>query len=252
MKMFEPEGIIKKGCWTTVEKGTFRNTPVVRKRYNPPQRARYHAEKNNLFRMDDTDFCLFVRSIAADDFEQTLIFPYAEGRSGYDALQTQDPQITLCRMLESMVEETMRINHKSHAFSSVSEGYKKSNNPFTYCILLTKSDLITEKQRAELKRLLNIPLPEPVWVRYDPELSNLIVCNDRVTHVDYESMSLQDNLYPLAYAAVHLEFAPIPSAAKKTVGNGTFIKTAKNCAVNSLCTNAEFESRMKLNMAEFC
>ena len=250
--MFLNKQTIKQGCWTAVEEGTWKGMPAIRKMYTSNQSIRYHAEKNNLGIMANTDFGLFVNSTDTNDDELALIFPYAPGKSGYDALQNENPLATLSSMIESIVDETARMKKQRKRFSFVSEGYKIENSPFTYCNLLVESSIIDTKQKDELKKLLQIPRPDPVWGRYDPELSNLIVSEQGVSHIDYESMSIQDILYPLAYAYVHIELASIPSELKKIVGNGNFIRTAKNCAVGSLCTNSEFESRMKLNIAEVC
>jgi len=251
---FFPEETLQDRCGVLVEKGTLDGILVVRKKYDSNRRYKYISEKNNLACMRETGLRSFVDSTAEDDNTPTLFFPYVEGRNGYDAIQTGDPVATLSRILESLVEEATYLNeHNDLPFSYIPFGYKTEPHPFTYCQLLTqKSGLLKTEQFAELQKLLRTPLPEPRWGRYDPEISNVIVVADRVAHIDYESMSLQDNLFAFAYALVHLELVAIPQDLKNAVGGKKFLDLAKDCTIDTLCTNTEFENRMRLNIAEVC
>jgi len=245
--MFTKEKTLKEGRFTTVEKGSWYDAPAIRKQYRLEQVERYNSETRNLDNLRQIHSLLVVCSIFNDDESRTLVYPYIAGKTGYEALDSSDAEENLSRILESLLEEGIRLSRlRGSQFAFVPEGHKTVNEPFLYCDLLLQGNDLRPDQLTELGRLQKIR-PSIRWGRYDPELSNMIVTPERVHHIDYESMSLQDTLFPFAYSLVHLELTDQEKVSRKR-----FFDLTKSHITGSLCREDEFEDRMRLNLAEVC
>ncbi|MCD4759321.1 hypothetical protein K8R33_00350, partial [archaeon] len=185
--MFEVIKTIKDGCFTTIQRGTFRGVPAVRKIYSEGQGKRYRSEIQNLDCMKYVSFENFVDRISEDPNTLSLVYPFINGANGYEALKTQDPEVVLPRIFESMVREGEGLKSFSNLpFSFIPEGYKTENKPFFYSRILSNQKDLTSRQRSELKKLIALE-PPLIHGRYDPELSNFMVTPDRISSIDYES-----------------------------------------------------------------
>jgi hypothetical protein len=243
--MFKTTNTIKEGSFATIQKGIFEGIPAVRKSYLEGQGKRYRTEIQNLDCMRNVSFGNFVDRISEDPTTLSLVYPFINGANGYEALETQDPEVVLSRIFESIVIEGESLKYSSNLpFSFIPEGYKTENEHFFYSRLLSNQGDLTSRQRLELRKLiaLNPPL---IHGRYDPELSNFMVTPDDVFSIDYESMTLQDPLFAFAYSLVHLR---LDHPGK--IEPERFLELAKGSISGIFCSPGEFEDRMRINIAE--
>ena len=243
--MFDAIETIKEGIFTTIQRGTFEGVPAVRKIYSEKQVERYRSELQNLDCMKTVSFGNFVDRISEDPDTLSIVYPFISGTNGYEALKTQDPEVVLPRIFESMIREGDCLKSFSNLpFSFVPERYKTEDEPFFYSRILSNQRDLTSRQRSELKKLiaLNPPL---IHGRYDPELSNFMVTPDGVFSIDYESMTLQDPLFAFAYSLVHLKLDH-PGRIEPE----RFLELVKGSVSGVFCSPEEFEDRMRLNIIE--
>jgi hypothetical protein len=255
MPSFIPKQDMKRGVWTTVQRGLYDGRVVVQKQYASDQKERYFAELHNLSIIREIDFSQAVQYIDHDDSTRTLIYPYIDGLQGYCALEGDEGQNNLAVLLQSMVEEVYTmIRHSSLPFIFVPEGFKKHNAPYTYIELLHgRHDLLSLKILGDVQRLhSSVSSPSPIWGRYDPEFSNFIVNSEGVHHVDYESMALQDYIFPFAYALVHYELLCDSGRFSRNIKREDFIRSIHHHTVGEICTSNDFDGRLALNVAEVC
>ncbi|MCD4760071.1 hypothetical protein K8R33_04230, partial [archaeon] len=76
-------------------------------------------------------------------------------------------------------------------------------------------------------------------------LSNFMVTPDRISSIDYESMTLQDPLFAFAFALVHLRLDH-----PERIEPERLLELAKSSISGVLCSPGEFEDRMRINIIE--
>jgi hypothetical protein len=240
--MFQLEKVIKNQGFCVVEIGKYEGQKVVKKKYFPEHSQRFYSEISNLKLIEKMAFKDSVNFIDYNPSDYSIIFPYIEGVDGYEFLNTtKNKENALQDMLSMVNNEINSINKDHNHYSFVPEGLKLKNVPFCYSNLMLQKKLLKKSKKKELKKLFKIK-KEIVWGRYDPELSNLIINDNKVKIIDYESLSLQDNCYFIAYIITHLK------NKNKHFNEANFLThLKKNAPFNSY---EKIEDKINLNFAE--
>ncbi|TKJ17626.1 hypothetical protein CEE44_03790 [Candidatus Woesearchaeota archaeon B3_Woes] len=195
---------------------------ILRKRYLPGKERFFGAEFDFNRTVEATGFSKKPKIIAVNEEEREISMEYFSGINLEVAL-TQSKTINFDKLISLMLEETFylrkatpeEISHlreiSSQVTSNLTRKYNGSliNRDYFASVrgLLTTSDRLVSPQRKEqIETMLTKAEVDPVLLRFDPEMSNFLSCEDgEIRPVDYSIPWVAHPIHNVLYFLSHLD-----------------------------------------------
>ena len=204
---------IKRGERTVVDLISSDGTLYVKKRFFTQFKNFFCAEVDNTKLLGNMGYQKFIAPSFSDEHTLSIYYPYIEGDNLKQYITyANNVDMIFESIIDEIFDEQSFLN-RVKKFVFVPDGLRVKNILFPYAryILSSKYDTLSlhipDHIREKVKKLLKNVKINPVWGRYDPELSNYYMKNPerQILSIDFAEMILHDSFYPLAYITIHLK-----------------------------------------------
>jgi len=204
---------IKQGERTIVDLVSRDGMFYVKKRFFTQFKNFFHAEVENTELLANIGYQKFIAPNFSDEHTLSIYYPYREGDDlKHYITYTNNIEHVFEAIIDAIIDEQSFLKQKEK-FIFVPDGLRVKNILFPYAryILSSKYDTLSlcipDHIREKVKKLLKNVKTNPVWGKYDPELSNYYMKNPekQILSIDFAEMILHDSFYPFAYITIHLK-----------------------------------------------